>query len=96
MGIFDYVFGSGFTPHKRQVSFPPDGKLKRQDIIDLAWSINSLLPKQKEMIKEYFIKEMDNNGVTKWEYKLALRRLWEKRVEMGLSETDYQNLKKIL
>jgi hypothetical protein len=94
MGLFD-LFST--IPHKKQVTFSEDKmKLTRQDIVDLVWSIDSLQAPQKEMIKAELEKELDDGGVSEFEYKNMVRRLAEKRVELGLSEVDVRNLKRVL
>ena len=94
MGLFDLFFT---TPHKKNVSFG-DGKMKltRQDIVDLVWSIDSLQQPQKEMVKMELEKNLDDGGVSEFEYKNIVRRLAEKRVELGLSEVDVKNLRRVL
>ena len=94
MGLFD-LFST--TLHKKNVAFG-DGKMKltRQDIVDLVWSIDSLQQPQKEMVKMELEKNLDDGGVSEFEYKNIVRRLAEKRVELGLSEVDVKNLRRVL
>jgi len=94
MGLLDLF---SIAPHTRKVAFG-DGKMKltRQDIVDLVWSIESLQPQQKGMIKAELERELDEGGISEFEYKNIVRRLAEKRVELGLSEVDVKNLKRVL
>jgi hypothetical protein len=94
MGLFD-LFST--TPHRKKVAFGEDKmKLTRQDIVDLVWSIDSLQSAQKEMIKTELEKELDDGGVSQFEYKNIIRHLAEKRVELRLSEVDVKNLRRVL
>ncbi|HOZ36341.1 MAG TPA: hypothetical protein PLR18_00730 [bacterium] len=94
MGLLDLF---SLTPHTRQVTFKDDKmKLTRQDIVDLVWGIDSLQAPQKEMIKAELEKNLDDGGVSELEYKNIVRRLAEKRVELGLSEVDVKNLRRVL
>ncbi len=95
MGLFDF-FGGNQSGRNKQVSFGTDGKLNRQDIIDLVWSIQSLNEGQRAMVKDKLLAEMDDDGVSKWEYKELVRWLAERREEFGLSEIDIKNLKRVL
>ncbi|PIR68333.1 hypothetical protein COU49_01635 [Candidatus Nomurabacteria bacterium CG10_big_fil_rev_8_21_14_0_10_35_16] len=93
MSIFDFIFGS---TSRRKVSFSDREKLNRQDIIDLVWNIESLDNKQKGIVKTELLKQLDDGGVSKWEYEEIIRQLSLRRVELGLSEIDIKNLRKIL
>lgn len=95
MGLLDMFFGS-YGPRKKPISFDDKSKLSRQDIIDLVWNIQSLDTKQKQIVREWLEKELDDSGVTEWEYKNTIRRLSEHRRELGLSEVDIKNLRKII
>ncbi len=93
MSFFDFIFGS---TKKRKITFSDHKKLNRQDIIDLVWSIKSLDNKQKNIVKTELLKQLDDGGVTAWEYENIVRQLSLKRVELGLSDIDIKNLRKIL
>ncbi len=94
MGLLDLF---SITPHTRKVAFSDDKlKLTRQDIVDLVWTIDSLDQRQKDLIKVELEKELDDGGVSEFEYKRVVRRLAEKRIELGLSDVDVRNLKRIL
>ncbi|NMC51769.1 hypothetical protein GYA54_03520 [Candidatus Kuenenbacteria bacterium] len=95
MGLLDFIFTT--TPHKKNVAFGEDKmKLTRQDIIDLVWSIDSLQDSQKEMIRAELERELDDGGVSQFEYKNIVQRLAEKRAQLGLSEVDVKNLRRVL
>ena len=65
-------------------------------MIDLVWGISSLDASQKKLVKEVLLKELDDGGVSRFEYKEAIRRLNLNRVELGLSSVDIKNLRKAL
>ncbi|PIP75523.1 hypothetical protein COW86_03235, partial [Candidatus Kuenenbacteria bacterium CG22_combo_CG10-13_8_21_14_all_39_9] len=71
-------------------------KLTRQDMIDLVRNMQSLNSQQKQVVKEELFKYLDDGGVTLFEYREAIRKLAERRVELGLSEIDIKNLKSVL
>ncbi len=93
MSFFDFIFGS---VKRRKISFSNHKKLNRQDIIDLVWSIKSLDNKQKNIVKAELLKQLDDGGVSAWEYGEIIRQLSLKRIELGLSDIDIKNLRKIL
>jgi len=93
MGVFDLIFG---TTKKAPPSFDEKLKLTRQDIVDLVWSIGSLDSAQKKLVQHELESQLDDGGVSMYEYKEIIRKLAEKRVELGLSEIDIKNLKKVL
>ena len=94
MGIFDWIGGRSRASGKK-VSFTDKSKLSRQDIIDLVWSIKTLDAKQKELVKEELIKQLDDGGVSLFEYKEFLRKLKLRRIELGLSEIDIDKLEEV-
>ena len=93
MWFFDLIFGS---TKRRKVSFDEKSKLTRQDVIDLVWGIQSLDSKQKKIVEKELFAELDDGGVSKWEYREVIRQLATRRVELGLSQIDIKNLRKIL
>lgn len=96
MSFLNFLFGGGNSARKKKISFDEKSKLNRQDIEDLVWSIQSLDSKQKGLVKEWLLKQLDDGGVTKWEYREVVRQLSLKRRELGLSEIDIRNLRKVL
>jgi hypothetical protein len=94
MSFLGFLFGP--SKRKRKVSFSDKSKLNRRDIVDLVWSVESLDSKQKKLVERELIAQLDDGGVSKWEYKEIIRQLSIKRRELGLSEIDIKNLKKIL
>ena len=94
MGLLDFLFFT--TPKKSTASFAGDNKLNRQDIISLVWNINSLDQSQKKLIQAELESQLDDGGVSKFEYKEIIHQLSLKRVDLGLSEIDIKNLKKVL
>ncbi|NCP17047.1 hypothetical protein CO134_03010 [Candidatus Kuenenbacteria bacterium CG_4_9_14_3_um_filter_39_14] len=96
MSFFDFLFGTGSQASKRNVTFADKSKLTRQDMIDLVWNMQSLNSQQKQVVKEELFKYLDDGGVTLFEYREAIRKLAERRVELGLSEIDIKNLKSVL
>lgn len=96
MSFWNFIFGGGETTKNKKLVFGDDGKLSRQEILDLVWNIKSLDYKQRELVKRELIKELDDGGVTPFEYKEVIRKMSLKRVELGLSEVDIQNLRKVL
>ena len=94
MGLLDFLFFN--QPKRKQVSFDDKSKLNRQDIVDLVWNIQSLDSKQKETVREELLKELDDGGVTKYEFQEAVRKMSLNRRELGLSEIDIKNLRDIL
>ena len=93
MSFWDFVFG---THKKKKISFDEKSKLSRQDIIDLVWGIESLDSRQKELVRQELLKQLDDGGVTKWEYREIVRQLSLRRRELGLSGIDIRDLKRIL
>ena len=93
MAFFDYIFG---RPKRRKVGFEDKSKLSRQDILDLVWGIESLDSQQKKLVQQELEKQLDDGGVTKWEYQELIRQLSLKRRQLGLSEIDIKNLREIL
>ena len=93
MWFFDYIFG---RPKRRKAGFEDKSKLSRQDILDLVWGIKSLDSQQKKLVQEELEGELDDGGVTRWEYKELIRQMSLKRRELGLSEIDISNLREIL
>lgn len=93
MSIFGW-FSSPSTGKK--VSFASGGKLHRQDIVDLVWNIKSLTMAQKNFIKNELFKQLDDGGVSLFEYKEFLRRLKLRRIELGLSEIDIAKLEEVM
>jgi len=94
MGLLDFL--SVTTPKKSTSSFAGGNKLNRQDIINLVWSIQSLDQKQKKLVQKELESQLDDGGLSKFEYEEIIRQLSLKRVELGLSEVDIKNLKKVL
>ena len=94
MGFFDWFSGPRATGKK--VSFADKSKLTRQDIVDLVWNIKTLDTRQKELVKQELIKELDDGGVSLFEYKEFLRKLKLRRVELGLSQVDVDGLEEII
>lgn len=70
--------------------------MSRQDIIDLVWGIESLDSKQKKLVQEELEGQLDDGGVSKWEYREIVRQLSLRRRELGLSQIDISNLRKML
>ena len=93
MSFWDFVFG---THKKKKISFDEKSKLSRQDIIDLVWGIESLDSQQKKLVRQELLKELDDGGVTKWEYREIVRQMSLKRSELGLSKIDIRNLRRML
>jgi hypothetical protein len=93
MSFFDFLFG---TTKKRKINFDGQYKLNRQDVIALVWSIKSLDNQQKELVKNELLKQLDDGGVSQWEYKEIIRQLSSQRVKLGLSEVDLKKLKNVL
>ena len=93
MWFFDYIFG---RPKRRKIGFEDKSKLSRRDILDLVWGIKSLDSQQKKLVQKELEGELDDGGVTKWEYKELIRQMSLKRRELGLSEIDIRNLREIL
>jgi len=97
MGILGNWFSSSYTSGRnKKISFQNKNKLDRRDIHDLVWGIASLDVRQKKLIEGELIKQLDDAGVSKWEYEEIIRRLDSKSAELGLSEIDIKNLKTAL
>ena len=93
MSWLDFIFGPANSSAIK--SFRQKKKLNRQDIINLVWSIKSLDQQQKELVKLDLLKQLDDGGVSKYEYEQVIRRLAKKRIELGLSEIDIENLREV-
>ena len=95
MGLLDFLFFA--TPSRKKIHFDSQKqKLSRQDVVDLVWSIDSLDSKQKTLVKNELLAKLGDGGVSKFEYEGVISHLSQKRVELGLSEIDITNLKKIM
>ena len=59
----------------------------------MVWRINSLDSKQKNIVKTELLKQLDDGGVSAWEYEEIIRQLSLKRIELGLSDIDIKNFR---
>lgn len=91
MGLFSGWFGRPMVN--------PSGKLFRtkKEIRQALYRLKSLQSAQREHIFALVQKELDDGGVTRYEWQAHLEPLFYKLQQQGeLSQVDYEQLKKVL
>jgi len=68
--------------------------LSEEEIKKILPQISSLDQKQKEVVSEVLEKYKGEGLLERYEFEKALKELEAKRIELGLSEIDLENIKK--
>lgn len=88
MSIFNSFFG-GSTSSKKIFK-------TRKEVRKALFKISSLTSKERKSIYREIIKELDDGGVSAYEGREKLNRIFYRMVKAGeISSTDYRNLKKL-
>lgn len=72
--------------------FQSHSQLSRGEIKKDLWQITSLDQKQKAIVEEVLKKYKKEGPLERWEFSHALKELKNKRIELGLSEIDIENI----